>query len=593
MEAAKPLVVQDRAQYPPVLLTLLRLVAIALGAANAAAGMLRQSMNADGMNYLDMGDAFMRGNWAVAINGTWSPLYSWILGLALWLFEPSIKWEIPTVHLVNFVIFLAALVSFEYFWRQATDQYYAKAPNTALEGSTHLPIWAWLAVGYGLFIWSSLALIEVYAVTPDMCVAACVYLAGGLLLRIGSGAATRKTFAILGAMLGVGYLAKAAMFPLAFVFLAAAVLAQGKVSRGVTRVLPAVLAFAIVAGPFLVALSAASGHFTFSEVGKLTYLKHVHEVPFPHWQPGVVELPGAPEHPVQVIAEHPTIYEFASPVAGTYPLSFDPYYWYEGLVPTVDLGRQLKALAINLRFYFDLFFQIQGPFLGIVLVLTLMALLHRQPGLAYTGWTLGLVAVAAFAMYALVHVTYRYIGPFVVIFWAGLLLSVRLKALPATGRWLAVSGGALIFSLAVNIAAFHLEGLNALFGYVPSSGGFVSGVGTVSTVSARPSEVAQGLVELDLQKGDRVGFIGYSFDAFWARLARLKIVAEIVPEEADEFWRADLDRQEELLRSFSNLGVSAVVAQTLPSDGVMPPGWTQIGQTRYYAYLFPTSGAGR
>ena len=40
-----------------------------------------------------------------------------------------------------------------------------------------LPEWALVALGYTLFIWSSLSLIKISVVTPDMCVAALVYLA--------------------------------------------------------------------------------------------------------------------------------------------------------------------------------------------------------------------------------------------------------------------------------------------------------------------------------------------------------------------------------------------------------------------------------
>jgi hypothetical protein len=195
-----------------------------------------------------------------------------------------------------------------------------------------------------------------------------------------------------------------------------------------------------------------------------------------------------------------------------------------------------------------------------------------------------LVAVAALGMYGLVLAANRYIAPFVVLLWTGLLLSVRLNSLPATGRWLAVSGGALVFSLAVNIAAFHLDGLNAIVGFVPRTTRTVS---TGKMAWGKPSSVAQGLLDLGLEEGDRVGFIGYSFDAYWARLARLKIVAEIVPKEADDFWSSDSTRQNEVLRMFSSLGVGAVVAERLPRDDPMPSGWTKVGQTGFYAYLMP------
>jgi hypothetical protein len=57
------------------------LLAILLGVVHAWAAISSHSMNADGIAYLDIGDAYLRGDWANAINPVWSPLYSWILGL--------------------------------------------------------------------------------------------------------------------------------------------------------------------------------------------------------------------------------------------------------------------------------------------------------------------------------------------------------------------------------------------------------------------------------------------------------------------------------------------------------------------------------
>src|SRR3954452_20137182 len=80
------------------------LIALALGAAQAWA--TRFTMNPDGVSYLDIGDAYWRRDWPNAINAYWSPLYSWILGGFLKVIKPSIYWEYPLVHLVNFLIYV-------------------------------------------------------------------------------------------------------------------------------------------------------------------------------------------------------------------------------------------------------------------------------------------------------------------------------------------------------------------------------------------------------------------------------------------------------------------------------------------------------
>src|SRR5204862_3142344 len=86
-------------------------VALALGAADAS--VTRFTMYPDGVSYLDVGDAFWRGDWHNAVNAYWSPVYPLIAGFFLKIFQPSIYGEYPLVHLVNFLIYSAALICFE------------------------------------------------------------------------------------------------------------------------------------------------------------------------------------------------------------------------------------------------------------------------------------------------------------------------------------------------------------------------------------------------------------------------------------------------------------------------------------------------
>ena len=55
---------------------------------------------------------------ALVLSLIFSPLYSWLLGLGLALVKPSIRWEFPLVHLINFLIYVGALGCFAFFWRQ-------------------------------------------------------------------------------------------------------------------------------------------------------------------------------------------------------------------------------------------------------------------------------------------------------------------------------------------------------------------------------------------------------------------------------------------------------------------------------------------
>ena len=50
--------------------------------------------------------------------------------------------------------------------------------------------------------------------------------------------------------------------------------------------------------------------------------------------------------------------------------------------------------------------------------------------------------------------------------------------------------------------------------------------------------VAEFLHHIGIQPGDKVASIGRTFDATWAHLAQVKIVAEIPRRDEHEFWAA-------------------------------------------------------
>lgn len=117
-----------RTSYSGWLLYILLGVAISFGAIYTWIAATNHSMNADGISYLDIGDAYLRGDWEMAINSVWSPMYAWVLGLVLWLVKPGMRWEFPIVQLVNFSIYLITLLCFAFFWRQ-TMRYHRQLPG--------------------------------------------------------------------------------------------------------------------------------------------------------------------------------------------------------------------------------------------------------------------------------------------------------------------------------------------------------------------------------------------------------------------------------------------------------------------------------
>src|SRR5581483_3394203 len=97
--------------------------------------------------------------------------------------HPSAAAEFPVAHLVNFLIFVAALGCFDFCWRAWLEDQLARTAAASRRDSISLPPWALLALGYTLFTWSAVSLISLQLVSPDLLVAALVYLAAGLMLR--------------------------------------------------------------------------------------------------------------------------------------------------------------------------------------------------------------------------------------------------------------------------------------------------------------------------------------------------------------------------------------------------------------------------
>ena len=132
-----------------------------------------------------------------------------------------------------------------------------------------VPDWVWMTLGYTLFLWSSLRMIGVGETNPDMLVAAAVYLASALLVRIRRGAAGSPTYLCLGLTLGLGYLTKSVMFPVSIAFLVTAFFVSLPQPKHFQRILVTTITFIAIAAPFIVASSLAEGPLNIWGVGKI------------------------------------------------------------------------------------------------------------------------------------------------------------------------------------------------------------------------------------------------------------------------------------------------------------------------------------
>jgi hypothetical protein len=98
---------------------------------------------------------------------------------------------------------------------------------------------------------------------PDAIVFALFLLASGMVLRLYCGVHGMARVFALGLVLGCAFLAKAVMFPIAFVFLAVAAFVGKGWARILLRGVLGLISFLLVSGPFIGALSLQKGRVTY------------------------------------------------------------------------------------------------------------------------------------------------------------------------------------------------------------------------------------------------------------------------------------------------------------------------------------------
>jgi hypothetical protein len=549
-------------------------IAIILAALYGWSG--RQAMNPDGMSYLDIADAYRRGDWKAAVNGYWSPLYSWLLAIALYLLKPSPYWEFSVVHLVNFLIFLFALACFQFFLFELSRYRQWRKAKITDEGYAIMADWAISALGYILFIWSSLNLITVSIVTPDMCNTAFVYLACAILLYLKRKPGRWFIFVVLGLVFGFGYLARGMMLLLFFIFLGISAYSVKDFKKIITLVLLAIFSFLIVAGPHIIALSRTKGRLTFGDTAKLAYAWCVNNVPLVHWQ-GEPLGSGRPEHPSRKIFDHPEIYEFSRSASGTYPVWYDPSYWSEGVVLHFDLRGHWKVLLLSLKEYYYLFSYISGFLILGFLIICFMGCARPAclKGISEY-WVLFVPAIIVIIAYSLVHSEARYIAAFFVLLWMALFSGLRLPKNHESKRSI------LFVVLFIILQIMFLIVNPALPTAYKAVRSMVKGEGVSGHLQW---QVANGLKQTGIDPGDKVAVTGYGFGSYWARLGGVKIIAQVMVKNDNIFWIMDDALKVKVFKILKGTGAKAIVAENLPAC-VSASGWQKIGNTDYHVYLF-------
>jgi len=544
-----------------------RLVRVVMWTATIAAGLLqalavRFSISGDGNSYLDVASAYLRGDFANAINAYWSPFYSWLIALVLWVFKPGGYWETTILHLLSFAGLLVALRAFEFFFSTflAAKQNLARPESESFQ----LPVSAWWILGYGLFLNAALEVLSMYPTSPDAWVCAVTFLSAGLILKISIRGGGLSYFAALGLVLGLGYLTKTFYFPLAFVFIGTAWLASRGLRNNLTGALIALVAFTLVAGPFVFALSSAKHRFTYGDVGKIAYAYFMDWTRQPiFWEGG--DGSGTPKHPARIILSSPRVYEFAEPIGGSYPMWYDPSYWADGIEPHFHLVNELKILRQSAGTFFLILLTQLEYVVGLAALVFCNLRAREWIAVTCRQWFLWFPPAAACLGFASVLVEGRYVASFLVILWVAAFASSLGSASVASRR----------VAVAVVLAAALVTGMKTL-------------KYAVSDAFAIPKQVnenweaAQKLKQFGISPGDRVALIGVIAEQHVMRLAKVKAVAELRYRDEQQFWTGDASLQDSVFTAFAATGSRIVVATHAPLT-VVKEGWIRLGNTDYYA----------
>jgi hypothetical protein len=468
---------------------------------------MRHRIFSDGISYLAIAQAYLRGDWHNALSTYWSPLYSWLVAGYLWLFRPSPYWEASSLHVVNYFAFLVSCFTFEKFVVELMKLRMATNRHTIL------------ATAYVTILYGGLVLIGIGYVSPDMIAYAVVGAVAWLTVRMGWGTNGPREYIAMGLVLGLGFLDRSAFAALIPLYVAAAALVLWR--RGVSIFAPVmVMAAALIAvtAPFLVAVSADRGRLALGDTGKLNYGWEVNGASrWSHWQGEPYNI-GKPEHPERLILKDPVpVFEFREPVAGPYPPWYDPSYWYAGIQPRFDLRQQIAVLRPNV-FTAVLYFLL-SPALPLALLLLVSGGRRRAwAASARKFYPIVIPILAGTAMYCLIFVDKRYLAGFVGVVWILLLVELdgpaerfRGFADPAARVLCAlVFVGAILSRMAVPVAAL---------------------AGDVAHGGERDLNfnwmMAKRLGKIGVRPGDRIAFIGLAKDADWVRILECRTVAEV------------------------------------------------------------------
>jgi hypothetical protein len=530
----------------------------------------------DSTSYLDMAANAVHDSPAVLLkNAYWSPAYPAVLALAMVVARPSLAAEVPVMYIVHWLIFVFATACFSLLLRTLLRWLRRNTwPELASDGALFKAL---VCFAYAFFLLANMNQ-TLWYLTPDMLLQGLVYLSTACALRLFLPDSSWKHSAALGLALGLGYWTKAAMFPVALALLALLFVKPPGDHWRRRHAAIALVCFCLVAAPLVLSLSHEKHRFTFGDSGKLNYAWFVGGIPaYSGWNGQPAEN-GTPAHAPRRVREAPLILEFRAPVSGTQPLWYDASYWWEGLRVSLSVQHQLAGLLRP----FTQAHSMQTVFLALTAALVPLSLFNSRVRKVIRGggiqtWILILWPAAACLMYSLVLFNFRYVAPYLVLICLG-AVALLLQPFHSASRCRALFAAAVLLAL---VGAIRLRPI-VQAAFRPDAGG------PLTREEGRDNRrfsaaVAEELARLGIRPGDEISVLGHSFDCYYARLAGVRIVAQIW-EDPEQVAGLSAPQVHQVLSQLRQISVKALVSRSKPGF-VNDEGWTAIPRTDVFVRM--------
>lgn len=552
----------------------------------------RYAIDGDAVSYMDIADLLHAHRWSGAVNAYWHPLYPAVLWLGQVLFRPTRATELHAYYVMNFCLFLAQIAAMLLFVRVLVRLRERVSPAVTSLFATH----ALQLLGLSLLVIGAMRELTLGKVRTDGLLQALILLGLAMLMQALADDRVRRGFAyasLMGLCFGLAYLTKSFAFLLVLLCTAALVLfgvlvLRRPLVRTVAQGIVALVAFGIVAGPYIAALSHQKHRFDFGDSGTLNYVWYVSGTEKMHLEPWMTGSFGSATvhlvHPERQLLSTPGVYSYKALADGTYPPWFDATYFNERITPKFSpallLRRDTRNVVLILRYLLNH----PEPLILLAILLLAGATLRGSKRFAWVPAGMGL---AMWGIYAMVNVEERYVT---VAYFAVLLpIFAALKArdspahpVESTRR---IATAVLLFFAVLTLGEWLREDLanrreESVAGQVPA------------WRSANIYGAAEGLARMGVKPGDEIACIGTGaclYDPYWARLAGVRVLTEIydpLPDHLIERLDAMPDR-EHVFDVVQHEGARVVVGMFDPGEmnATHPAaaGWLRLGETTFYA----------